>query len=258
MKRIALLFFCLSVLIVSADRRGQLSQQRAPSSAWVDPSSSNTLYAWWVATDKPVSGTSQINDTNPWIDRVKGILLQNGQNTLCVTNDIKGMTGGNAQHPLTNAPLSATTNSTVCVIVEVHGHAGTQIIYTPYDFSDATQGATPGGIGIDANTFRWGTAFTGGPAISGTISNSKIYDLILNQTNGTILVYTNGVQSVSLASRLPPSGGWPWYAAIHDSVSAVAGFDGWIKEILVWTNSFSSLQFSNVHYYATNTYQYTP
>src|SRR4051812_36818109 len=138
-----LVLFCISV---KSDRRAQLSQQRAPS-GYTDPSGSNTLYAWWAVSD--LTGTGNlVNNTNPWIDRIKGILLRNSILTGATsgpTNNAAGLDFRDGRL-LTNAPLAAGTNSTICLIIKPHTTSSSfqRYIYGPYNDSDATQGVTPG------------------------------------------------------------------------------------------------------------------
>src|SRR5437867_7320928 len=115
--RITFLFSFLLCTSCLADRRGQISQQRV--SGWVDPSGSNTLYAWWVAADLPI-GTNFIWDSNPWIDRVQNILLQKSGPTGAPTNDVDGLRLYGNQSYLTNTPLAPGANSTACIIYKPH------------------------------------------------------------------------------------------------------------------------------------------
>ncbi len=263
MRALCILGLCLLTLAACADRRGQLSQQRPPVGGWTDPSGSNTLYAWWITSDLPVSTTLLINDTNPWIDRVAGRLLRasNGANT--PTNGSLGVYMGTAFGGLTNTPTSQGSNSTYCIIFRPTGIAGggnpATALAGPYDLGDATQGATPGGFSIDVPTsvLYWGTKFVSGPAISGTLTDNTTYDVIAVQSASSLKINTNGVESASL-TKLPPLTGWPWRYVGNDYISAANTFPGYVKEVLIWSNSFSSVQLSNVHYYATNTYQYAP
>lgn len=253
--------FLAFALIASADRRGQLSQQR-PASGWVDPSGSNTLYAWWVSSDFAVN--LSVNNTNPWIDRVQGRLLRNGNSTTSATNAALGIYTADASGGLTNAPTAQGSNSTYCIIFRpLNLSSGDNTFNTclsgPYSLGDGTQGSTPGSFAIRRSTrvIYWGTFNISGQAISSPLANDTTYDLISVQTNSTMVVYTNGTQSASITA-MPPLTGWPWFWVGHDTDSAANHFDGYIKEVLIWSNSFSSVQLSNVHFYATNQYSFAP
>lgn len=241
MKKLLFTLLLLGTLSVLADRRGQLMQQRG-ASGFTDPSGSNTLYAWWVASDLAVN--NRVNDTNPWIDRVQGILLRNGNTGEDPTNSASGIAffPGVGTAYLTNAPLAPGSATTICLIVN-------PAIVASGDNALYAQGGTPFN-NIYVRNSRFEYPFN--TAISGTIVVGTNYDLVGSQGGGVLTFYTNGVQSATGSTAF---GGWRF---LGWDGTGDQPYSGYVREVLVWSNAFSSVQLSNVHYYATNTYGYAP
>jgi hypothetical protein len=258
-------FVALLVLLSCLCCQGQhrrLLLQKWGNDCLIDPSGSNTLYARWTSGFSPTATNVTVWNSNPWIDCINSVLLRDVNNNE-VTNTAGGMqfgTGG-----LTNAPISlSTSNSTVLVVFTRRAGSTPSVLtclYGPYDMSDGTQGSTPGGFSIreSSSALYWGSFAVGGTVISGAIANNTTYDLLAIQNGSSLIIQTNGVQSASL-TKVPPLTGWPWRYAGHDRISAANIFDGWIKDIMIWTNAaaWTTTQSSNVHYYATNRYKYSP
>lgn len=86
---------------------------------------------------------------------------------------------------------------------------------------------------------------------------STFLDLVVVRTNGASLtVYTNGIVTAynnvaRLISAMPTDIGF-------SAAGANRGSESYISDVLYYTNNFSSLDLSNFHYYATNTYQFVP
>lgn len=85
------------------------------------------------------------------------------------------------------------------------------------------------------------------------------YDIISARTGvGTTQTYTNGINGQTLSVAW--NGNTP-ITGVGATGAGASKFNGSIREFIVWTNSggnWTSLQVSNVHYYATNTYPHTP
>lgn len=108
------------------------------------------------------------------------------------------------------------------------------------------------GIGSVAEHFYEGGL---GDNALGPIGTST-FDIIVAKTGANSFnVYTNGTSGWSSA------GGWNNSVNIAriGSGSGNAFFDGIIKEVIVWSNqTFTAQQISDIHSYATNTYNFSP
>lgn len=244
-----------------------------------DFSGSSTMAAWWHSadvqignrirrlSDAPASGTNVF-----WCDRIISRVASVALDYFPITNTASGIfiiqdTTNAQKSGLTNYTLSIGTNQTICFIWKPFRSTmeppQDRIIFSPWDGSDGTQlnANTHGGIFLaNAGYYNWGTVYSGGPALTDNtqiIRSNVITDLILVQSNTVVYFYTNGVLATSF-SRTPPANGYPWKWIMGENISSGAGGHGWVYDVVAWSNNLSSAQVSNVHYWATNSYAYTP
>lgn len=257
------------ILLTTLPCDGQVRRRalgRKPSSTPVDPSGINGLYAWWVSSDMTL--TQRAGNTNPWIDRIQSIYLQNSDLSRYASNGSSGMSFAVATDLayLTNAPLQAGTNSVVTFVFFATNHGDTVMtyLYGAYSQGDTPQGTNRGCFtwdNVDQKMY-WGSRFKGAPAISSTIVTNTWYDVTYQLSNGVHYFFTNGTLSVrSTDAYLPLSVGWPWRGVGGEFLGAtMRNLAGYVPEILVWSNQFTlgSLNVSNVHCYLTNKYGYKP
>ncbi len=215
-------------------------------------SPTNSLLAgigyWWVASDLTNSPVTT------WTDRVSGFILK--QPT--VANQPTWSTNGvrfavaSTQYLVTNGspPIvwrlgpSVDYGDAILVILDRASTGDTTVIGP----------TTPGGriLAFDFGANAWDN---GSGSQFGITTTGQWYDYLYAGTNfaGAYATYTNGVLAFTgAASKHSPH--------IFGGGSSGASFDGTIKEIIVWTNiaGTTSLQASNIHWYATNTYKYSP
>lgn len=235
----------------------------APTSGflWSDPSGSNQLLAWWVASENTTNVA--YNNANPWTNRMSTVVLrQSGVAPFATNESGLGMYLHGATYALTNAPLNGGThgsNSVVCMIVrpdnDTINNGNIQILWSPYLFTDSEQLSTKGGFGMQGSSgskrFSWGYTFRAGYDISGNIVASNTYDVILITSNAVLRFFTNGVLSHTSA-ELPPADGWPWRYLGQGSTP----WSGWVQELLVWTNTtaWEGVTINRIHQRNTNVY----
>ena len=91
-----------------------------------------------------------------------------------------------------------------------------------------------------------------------TLTTNGTYDvLFVNDSNNVCNVYTNGVRAIHPAGIA--NGQLFNFNQLGMHRSAFEHYNGGIKEIIVFTGTnFNSAGISNLHYYSTNTYRFTP
>ncbi len=245
--------FCWFIIVCSI--LGQFlnySELPFPSAApvttvsYTDPSGANALYAWWVASD--LTANSLVGDTNPWIDRIQGVLLRQATANTYPTNESNGLRFNDFQW-LSNSVVSPGTNSTLSVIIHPTAFTtqnGDMCIYT-----SSANFVNSLGVSLSANKFTFYTS--GYNDFGSTVILSNSYDVTLVQSNSTMYCYTNGDFAATISVTPPSDTGYQWRRLAFDS-TADGKFTGWIREVLIWSNNLSSAQVSNVHTYRTNLY----
>lgn len=207
----------------------------ASSSGWPDPSGANKLEHWWVGSDLTNSPISS------WTNRITigSVLRTNGVNDVTWTTDHVNLVGN--INPLQAFPLlgfdgryTPTTNGG-CVAIIFSQNQST----TTGEILVSTNGLNLLDVLSDGATLRWeGTQVA-------TIPKNVVFDFIYNADG---YCWTNGI-ATTLRGGL----------GAHLGFSGVSRLKGSIYEILIWTNGpLTSGQISNFHYYATNTYKYSP
>lgn len=219
------------------------------STPWIDPSGSNTLFAWWVASDVPMGW--KVGQTNPWIDRIQGIVLSSPITSVANwpsnTVDGLGFSGVSVVSALTNEQSKINPGSSATfalILTPTRANAGGTDILLSTNIN--------GHLGFNSLFLKNTLQIPSGTAVSGNIVVTTNYDIVGFQNAGTMTWNTNGVQSKTSSIIFGVVNG------IGLDFTADSCFKGYIKEFLVWSNSFSATQLANFHKYATNTYLYGP
>ncbi len=204
---------------------------------------------WWVASDLSSSPVST------WTDRVSGFILKqtSGANQPTWTTNGVRFTAASSQFMVTNGTpgifwkflnTAGNLGDTMLIILD-RASTGEQYVFSQ-NGGGQILGWFSGAAGL------WNISATS----FGTTTTGKWYDFLYAGTNAAAFnIYTNGVLGVNSAmnARSPSDFG---------RLNTPTGFyyDGTIKEIIVWTNviGFTSVQASNIHWYSTNVYKYTP
>lgn len=194
---------------------------------------------WWVGSD--IVGNIATN----WIDRIQAARLTNTvANCLFATNGIVyPNTGSSGESLRGNGTITVnSTNTSVMIIFMVTSHQNT-ILFE----------------GV-ATSFGWrpqsDQKFYWRDGSFHELSRTPVAwsDMVFTPTNtaGGYRFFTNGIQASTSASVYTA---WTLGGVMPNST-----FDNErLREILIWTNTLlSSVNISNLHYYATNTYAYTP
>lgn len=233
-----------------------LSGLAASSPGVFNPTNIAHAKYWWVSVDV----TNQANVTN-WPDRVQSLILTNGTTgatrpTITAANLGVHFARASAQI-LTNLPgfslgqlgdnvatiwwiMNADSTPSFADIAESHGgdtslgiYTANQIYYYKNPTVSKSQVITTGHY-IDAAVVL---------NVSGTSSN---------------LFYTNGIPAITNTSPLAAGMDPTWlFTKLGSSVNG--SYDGYIREFAFFSNqALSSVTISNLHYYATNKYSYTP
>lgn len=254
-----LIVFLSLVLCLSAfaqpnpiNRRAMAIAGLASSPVGVFPSG---MYLRWVATDVPNNNVV----SNQWADRIQGVLLQQGDPTKQPTNSTSGVYFNGTWY-LTNVPQAFVAGGggfAVLVVIDQDVTTGTQMLITD---------STHTGDGIPQFNTGGGSTFWVRGAAGSDFQNLKfvnpgnvLHDIMFTPTNGAAhaTCFTNGVAT---PCDIAANTGQPNMVGFGRESGGTQLYHGWLRELIVWTNqtSFSSLNVSNIHYYCTNTYGFTP
>ena len=213
---------------------------------------------WWVASDNPTN----ITITN-WVDRVVAAQLTNTL-ALSPTNSALGMGFNGSTYLQWKDILTTDNNSSVTNVVFLI----MQPITPSTDFSgvygirDVAQYST--GRGLMTRTtgaYQWNDGVFQADICKFTSGSYQDMAIVGPEATSTtsMLFYTNGILGFSAANA-----GWltsrPHNVVGHNSNNN-GNYKGLIQEMLVGTNipiAQVTMVVSNLHWYATNTYHFTP
>lgn len=219
------------------------------------PTNISPAYRWWVFNDLETN----VAATN-WVDRIHGAPLRPyvtgpyvapiNTTTGLYFSGLSGMSNAPVLDGVSNSPCWLVPpfnpgTSTLAIVVTVR---------TPATFGYTFQGANfcdySGGYGLFAWTDKtWKFNGSGGLAVLAQYIENQRMDLIGIFSNiDYVTWYTNGILSSTVDTGNPMNNSW------LGSVS----FKGEIWECLVASNVWDSVGISNFHWYATNTYGFTP
>lgn len=217
----------------------------------------NIIYAihdlawWWVASDVPTNHAI----SNQWADRIQGRLLAQGDPAKQPTNSTQGVYFDGAGNTyLTNVAVHCFTpggqNVTVLWVWQVDTTSAYQYVW-------ASTGAAPVyafQINSD-NSWSYAAGALGDKRSAGPLPDNQLMDFLARETR----FYTNGVLNTNRADAM---GGSDWGYMGGQGGNGPYPFKGYIRELIVWTNTgqqpVDATTLSNLHYYATNRYKFTP
>jgi len=197
--------------------------------------------------------------SNQWLDRIQGILLQQGDSSKRPTNSSDGVYFDGT---------TFLTNNYLTSIDPVGSPIYTVLIVMKRD----TGGPDPDSmiawnsqytIAGDGLKFVGKTNFThqlAGTPVKFTYTNivSVPIDLLIAGTNfqGDEYLYTNGISTGSQGYQLGNDNThYIWVGAASSSGTPVSHYKGWLRDFVVFTNSpFTALNISNSHYWVLSTY----
>lgn len=229
------------------------------------PQTISGLYYWWRSSDLAVG-----NKVTNWIDRIQGASLTNETAATQPTNSASGVYFDGTMFLTNNPEFGLTSENTTgggCTIFFILKWGDSTLTRAPYLSSRSNGVATANrtysliskALADSSNSgSRWlkmeGTStwvpLLGADSGAYSIPTNQVITLCTAKTWSTTTdSYTNGVLSKSgittdgserFAKIGADYGGWFW--------------KGTIIEEMIYTNVLTSLQISNLNYYATNTY----
>lgn len=236
-------------------------ENQAAAVAPFSPTNIGGLAYWWVSSDLPVGIT-----VSNWVDRIKGESWTNFSGTTCPTNSAIGLFFDGSNDILTNVGTinlgnkAGSSNSHWAVVSTGRIGAGeaptilqSRTNGTSYYFGQFDNAGNP------AN--RWSFGGTSPFFVTGWRTNALVFSDVTgvcDDAAGNMIGYTNAVPQETNAATGRIANNASWMYLGRDSAGAFF-MKGYIKEIAVYTNKIlSSVNISNLHYYATNLYGYTP
>lgn len=219
----------------------------------------NSMFLRWVHTDM----TNGWVVTNNWVDRIQSLAWP-GAAGATPTNLANGVFFAGGQFlDLGGGSKAAGNGSTVqwamLIIYNQTDNSGTGML--------VGDGNGTGGYGIQLNQgadgLYWVHYNVTFRRLCQRPAPNLVHDVLICCTNGIthMTCFTNGVYTAANLDQSEGASGFLVKTLAADYGGAQK-FVGFIKEVIVWTNtssfSWSSVNASNVHYYSTNTYAYSP
>lgn len=221
------------------------------------PSQAGILLYRWVATDTTNS------TVNTWVDRIQGNVLFQTNGTANQGPPKSNATGvvffGTNLLYSTNIIFNPSTNSLMLITADMDANLAAiarQIwgeISTTIGFQLADQGS-----GSDVQWYNGVTTFLLADFYSYPPNTNDL--LLFKPPNVTGVCYTNGVVSTTNTHSGDFGPGLNLQAMGQSpGVGGNTRLKGAFKEICIWAGTnFSAATISNLHYYATNTYKFSP
>ncbi len=222
---------------------------------WAPTNIASGLSYWWVSSDVPTN-TAVLS----WTDRVQQLVWTNGNAATRPTNSSSGV------HFVRASSTILTNNPAMLITIGANNDVNTHfvILNQGSHVAEMMLGIT----GVETPCERFGSGgnicyFQSPSDICCNFGNlvGTLGDLCVSafsqggHVNPSFTFYTNAVPcNTNSAPGVSSQGSW-------NSVGGDAGtgfFDAFVKEVIIYTNTLTLLQVSNVHYYATNTYHYAP
>lgn len=215
------------------------------------------MYLRWVASDVPLNNVV----SNQWADRIQGVLLQQGDGTKQPTNSSLGVYF-NGTWFLTNVAKTFNAGGggfAVLAILNQDVTTGTQMGIT--DDTHTGDGIPQFNTGGGSTFWVRGASGSDFQDMKFVNPGNTLHDILFCPTNGAAnsTCFTNGVAT---PCTIAANSQQPNMVGFGRESGGTQLFHGYLRELIVWTNqasfTFSSVNVSNVHYYATNTYGFTP
>jgi len=213
------------------------------------------LAYWWVGSDTLTNLGTNVTVTS-WKDRIQGSILSNASSANSPTNTANGQLGfDNTPRYLTNAPqFDIGTNWTVVVFMQQtrNGNNSKYVLWgeNGSNFCEVSINQTAPNMQMGGSSSAGGTLTYDG-TFPGVGTN---FDYAVVQSNsvavtGASFAYTNGVFLGAAAKESTDR-----YFGIIGSDRNGANWEGFMQEILVYTNLLTPSQIALIHTYRTNQY----
>ncbi len=247
-----LLFSCLSAFAQFGVEQPFFAQ--LTSVATSIPQQQSGLSNWWVYTDM---STNAFTMSGGWTDRINGIIQTNLPGGVTPTNTTFGVyceANSGLTQPYTNSVFwMNSTNATTMLIFRPANNVDFCGLFES-NLQDHNDGSR-------ARRFSGGTWRTGKVTEETTLcadfAANLDLDMILVSTNGnSITVYTNGVVTAWNNHTVAI---WEIAPSFIGTINAAnRGLQGYVKEVLYYRTNVNANSISNLHWYGTNTYHYSP
>lgn len=188
-----------------------------------------------------------------WTDEVHGITWTNATPATQPTNSPSGVWFNLGNNLSTATPPTFNGTQQVFVVFNYNTTTGFGTILGSGG-GEGTLGIliVPSGFGVQTFLPSTVDAYWSKPDIGANLW----HDAISVGGSNPIQGYTNGIAALTFNNP----GGWPadWLGVNQNGTGDK--YQGYITELIIWTNptAFTSTQVSNLHYYATNTYKFSP
>lgn len=219
------------------------------SVATFSPISIPGLQYWWVAEDNPTNATVQT-----WADRIQTNNMNQPNASWSPTNSSKGLYfNGSDWYNVTNVSFDFTNNTSYFIVLNANDVDAQRVLFC----KDGTGTSlrlymSDNLIGGPPHVAVWDNLGSGGGGCKIVLGSD--YDITCaSNPIGTNVWFTNGI---SAALDYNAYDGNAYYFGMRP-----AGFNiyqGYIREICIWTNHISTNQVLLLHKYATNKYGVYP
>lgn len=221
----------------------------APISAWT-PQSITTIRYYWVSEDLATNA-----NVGAWTDRIQGNVAGQGDTSLRPTNYALGMYFNGSSFYLTNNPIfkmtnAVYTNSQSVFLILIPNSAPTTFGF----MLGSSNSVTGDGFG-NRDIAKWFVSGDAGSSTFDAYADGVACDVSFTATNQLNIYYTNGVVASGPTSN---QGVWrdQQFIGVLNTMSGY--YKGYIREIIIFSNTLDSAQITMLHKYATNKYGYSP
>jgi hypothetical protein len=253
---VAVVYFCLIVHARGqgfTPRRPFILQLASPGGGGTNgtPYAVPGIYLWWNYQDALAQGTN-VAMTN-WVDRIQGLIFTNQTAGYRPTIETNGVKFDGSSTFLTNISPGvwlASSYSLIFVVLDWIYTGNSRATYLCFNTNLA--------VGSRAytlqNTWNWEERVNSGSfydlGANGGIKTNVLFSLSSMNVLTNDMFFTNGVRS-----RLGSTGGSQMFNNLGGIIFSEWGFQGWIRDVIVYTNVFlDPLLITNLQYWASTNY----
>lgn len=215
-----------------------------------EPTDIPGLYARWKMTDLTTNVA-----VSSWVDSVSSINMAQATAGLRPTNETVGVRFGKFTNSRGLAAASAfnITNFSVWFSFKLNA----AVSYGPLLVDSTWYSGFGEGYTASQPIFQFNGIFEHWATV--TLANGSTYSMVyVMNNNNTMDFYTNAVKTATSCGVGTCNANWT-PLQIMGRLDDTYYFDGWIREICIYTNyQMSLLQASNLFWYSTNKYGYGP